>query len=209
MFLIMPNKMARTLAALFACVAWVFTVRFLLRPGAGEQLFFDGDRAVQFPRVRRLVRAHRLAARPGRRSSRCLWWLVRSREPLDGEQLRGLRAAGARGRAARRCRSRRSGRSRSRSWRGASTRSGCASVSWALFPLLSIALAMFAAFQAYPRAQLRVARLRDFRGARAPVAVLLPVRHDAAVEVRDHDRRGRGCCWRRACWLGRRAREAA
>jgi hypothetical protein len=40
--LIMPNKVARTLAALFATIAWVFTVRFLLRPGQGEQIFFDG-----------------------------------------------------------------------------------------------------------------------------------------------------------------------
>jgi hypothetical protein len=40
--LIMPNKIARTLAALFATIAWVFTVRFLLRPGQGEQLLF-GD----------------------------------------------------------------------------------------------------------------------------------------------------------------------
>jgi uncharacterized protein DUF4401 len=40
--LIMPNKVARTLAALFATIAWVFTVRFALRPGQGEQIFFDG-----------------------------------------------------------------------------------------------------------------------------------------------------------------------
>ena len=40
--LIMPNKIARTLAALFATIAWVFTVRFALRPGQGEQLLFGG-----------------------------------------------------------------------------------------------------------------------------------------------------------------------
>lgn len=40
--LIMPNKVARTLAALFATIAWVFTARFLLRPGHGEQILFDG-----------------------------------------------------------------------------------------------------------------------------------------------------------------------
>ena len=48
-FLIMPNKMARTLAALFACIAWVFTVRFALRPGFGEQMFFDAGQDVLFP----------------------------------------------------------------------------------------------------------------------------------------------------------------
>jgi hypothetical protein len=45
----MPNKVARTLAALFATIAWVFTVRFLLRPGQGEQIFFDGGRADVVP----------------------------------------------------------------------------------------------------------------------------------------------------------------
>jgi hypothetical protein len=40
-WLVMPNKIARTLAALFATIAWVFTVRFLIRPGQGEQLLFD------------------------------------------------------------------------------------------------------------------------------------------------------------------------
>ena len=37
---VMPNKTARTLAALFATTAWVFTVRFLLRPESGERMFF-------------------------------------------------------------------------------------------------------------------------------------------------------------------------
>lgn len=42
--LIMPNKTARTLAAFFAAVAWIFTVRFQLRPGSSEEIFF-GDAA--------------------------------------------------------------------------------------------------------------------------------------------------------------------
>jgi hypothetical protein len=40
---IMPNKTARTLAALFAAIAWVYTVRFALRPGNEEDLFFHAD----------------------------------------------------------------------------------------------------------------------------------------------------------------------
>ena len=47
--LIMPNKVARTLAALFATIAWVFTARFLLRPGQGEQIFLDGGRGDYAP----------------------------------------------------------------------------------------------------------------------------------------------------------------
>jgi hypothetical protein len=39
--IVMPNQIARMLAALFATIAWVFTVRFLFRPGQGEQLLFE------------------------------------------------------------------------------------------------------------------------------------------------------------------------
>ena len=39
--LVMPNKTARTLAAMFATVAWVYTVRFLVRPENAERIFFD------------------------------------------------------------------------------------------------------------------------------------------------------------------------
>ena len=37
----MPNKIARTLAALFATAAWVYTVRFLVRPGSIESVFYE------------------------------------------------------------------------------------------------------------------------------------------------------------------------
>lgn len=39
--IVMPNKTARTLAALFATIAWVYTVRFVLRGGNFESLFDD------------------------------------------------------------------------------------------------------------------------------------------------------------------------
>jgi hypothetical protein len=46
--IVMPNKNARTLAALFATTAWVFTIRFLLRPESGEHMFFgDARESVQ------------------------------------------------------------------------------------------------------------------------------------------------------------------
>lgn len=44
---VMPNKIARTLAALFATVAWVFTVRFLLQAGSGDEMFFGEGRAAR------------------------------------------------------------------------------------------------------------------------------------------------------------------
>jgi hypothetical protein len=39
-FVVMPNRAARTLAALFATLAWVYTIRFLLQPAfSGQELF--------------------------------------------------------------------------------------------------------------------------------------------------------------------------
>jgi hypothetical protein len=37
---VMPNKIARTLAALFATAAWVYTVRFFIRPDNIESVFY-------------------------------------------------------------------------------------------------------------------------------------------------------------------------
>ena len=42
--LVMPNKTARTLAALFATIAWVYTIRSAVRGGEGEDIFFGCDR---------------------------------------------------------------------------------------------------------------------------------------------------------------------
>ena len=42
--LVMPNKTARTIATLFASLAWVYLVRFLLRPGSGDDMFFGEGR---------------------------------------------------------------------------------------------------------------------------------------------------------------------
>lgn len=47
--LVMPNKAARTLAALFATIAWVYTLRFLVRGGEFEDLFDDFDRRRGIP----------------------------------------------------------------------------------------------------------------------------------------------------------------
>ena len=38
--LVMPNKTARTIAALFASIAWVYLMRFGLRPDPGDETFF-------------------------------------------------------------------------------------------------------------------------------------------------------------------------
>ena len=43
LFALMPDRVARTIAAFFASIAWVFVVRFALRPGQGERIFFDSS----------------------------------------------------------------------------------------------------------------------------------------------------------------------
>jgi hypothetical protein len=42
-FAVMPNHFARLLAAFFVCAAWVYTIRFLLRPGAGDGHSLDDE----------------------------------------------------------------------------------------------------------------------------------------------------------------------
>lgn len=42
-FALMPNRFARLLAAFFACAAWVYTIRFLLRPGDGDGHSLDEE----------------------------------------------------------------------------------------------------------------------------------------------------------------------
>lgn len=46
----MPDRIARTIAAFFASIAWVFVVRFALRPHEGVGGFFDPDGNVVAPR---------------------------------------------------------------------------------------------------------------------------------------------------------------
>ncbi len=48
-FVVMPNNVARTIAAFFACIAWTYAVRFLLWPGAGADAFFDRYGEVRAP----------------------------------------------------------------------------------------------------------------------------------------------------------------
>jgi len=46
---VMPNKAARTLAALFAAIAWIYTARFLLLPASADDLVFgEGGHALAY-----------------------------------------------------------------------------------------------------------------------------------------------------------------
>jgi len=145
--LIMPNKVARTLAALFATIAWVFTVRFLLRPGQGEQIFFDGghgDHALMLgawtlPLAWALTWVPLLAL---------CWWLIRNETQWMSSSLR------------RYARPLLTGTLLGLSLGGIAAEPftvfalGIESMGmpfswWALFPLLSVALAMFSAWGAF------------------------------------------------------------
>jgi uncharacterized protein DUF4401 len=50
LFVLMPDRIARTISAFFASLAWVYVVRFALRPGQGENIFFDSNPAFTLPR---------------------------------------------------------------------------------------------------------------------------------------------------------------
>jgi hypothetical protein len=143
---IMPNKVARTLAALFATIAWMYTVRFLLRPGQGEQILFGHGSNPDPPLGSwTLPVAWALTWLP---LLALAWWLIRNEARWMSSRLRryarpvligtllglsvggivaepftifafGIESMGMRF-----------------SW-------------WALFPLLSIALAMFSAWGAF------------------------------------------------------------
>lgn len=205
-FLVMPNKMARTLAALFACVAWVFTVRLMLRPGAGDQIFFGADGDVQFPLFGAWSVPIGWLATWGPMVA-LLWWLVRAESRWMTKAVRVYARPALAGLLL--------GASLAAIWTEpfaylawGTDEIGLRFSLWALFPLLSIAIAMFAAFQAF--------RVHSF--GLLGIAVLAALVHLA----RFYHLYGTTLLWKSAImlvagavllsagvWLGRRAREAA
>jgi hypothetical protein len=145
--LIMPNKVARTLAALFATIAWVYTARFLLRPGQGDLIFFDGDRGVAAPMLGAwtVPLAWCLTWIP---LLALAWWLIRNEaqwmasslrrhaRPLLTGTLLGLALGGIAAEPF-------------TAFALGMERMGMRFSWWALFPLLSVALAMFSAWGAF------------------------------------------------------------
>lgn len=145
--LAMPNKVARTLAALFATIAWVYTVRFVLRPGQGEQVFFDeGHRDIaSMPGPWALPLAWGISWLP---LLALCWWLIRNESrwmsgalrrharPLLAGLLLGLSLGGLAAEPFTVFAFGIESMGMRFSW-------------WALFPLLSVALAMFAAWGAF------------------------------------------------------------
>ena len=129
-------------------------------------------------------------------------WLDPARAAMDGERPAAHRPAAAHRLVVRAV----DRRHRRRAFHGGDLgrRGWGRGIDWlAIFPLLSIALTLFAAYGAFRVRSQRVAGLRGVCRAGAPVALLLSVRHHAAVEVRDHAVRRR-----RAAARGRRAAQS-
>lgn len=145
-WLAMPNTTARTLAALFASIAWVFTIRFLLRPSDGfDELVGYGHGSRHPPAAWTLPVGWVLTWGP---LTGAVWWLIarearwmaqgfsdRLRPALTG-LLSGLALAGI------------AAEPFAFLFLGAD-QMGMNLNWWALFPLLSIALAAFAAYGAF------------------------------------------------------------
>jgi hypothetical protein len=146
-FALMPNYFARLLAAFFACAAWVYTIRFLLRPGAGDGMTLDdeliwrsplaGGYVVPLGWLLTWVPMIALAAWLVERERR--WMASRARvfaRPALSGLLLGLAFAGLVTEPL-------------GIFLLGDEQTGLAVGWWSLFPLLSIALAVFAMVEAY------------------------------------------------------------
>jgi hypothetical protein len=145
---IMPNRIARTLAALFATIAWAYVVRLLLMPAYGDGLFFDSERSAArapvfgaatplaqwvFTWVPLLVLAIGLIRREP-------WWMARRLRELARPALTGLLLGLSLGGMI----------ASPLAWFALGQPGTGLELSWhALFPLLSIGLAAFAAYGAF------------------------------------------------------------
>jgi hypothetical protein len=146
-FVAMPDRVARTIATFFGSLAWVWLVRFALRPGEGRRFFFDPGAEFTFPvfgawtlPIEWLLTWAPMIA--------LLAWLIRTeprwmarragdfaRPAVTGLML-GLALGGI-------------GAEPENSLTLGLAGVGREFSGWALFPLLSIALAMYAAFCAH------------------------------------------------------------
>lgn len=141
----MPNRTARTLAALFACIAWVYAVRFLFRPAHDLDDLLGLRSGAHLPGAGRVALAWLLTWAP---IVAAVWWLIareahwmardfsdRLRPGLTG-LLAGLSLAGV----------------FAEPFGFLTLGMGVLGVNvtwWSLFPLLSIALAALAAHGAF------------------------------------------------------------
>lgn len=147
LFVVMPDRVAKTLAALFATIAWVFVVRFWLRPHEGGGEFFDshGDIVAPVYGVWTVPLEWALTWIPpiqlilGLRYTEARW-MARAAASYARPAITGLLLAVALGGMAAEPVSMLmfgvDEMGREFNW-------------WALFPILSIALALFAAYNAF------------------------------------------------------------
>jgi hypothetical protein len=153
-FVVMPDRVARTLAVLFASIAWVLIVRIYLRPNEGSDVFIDAAGHVVAPLLGAWTLPIEWLASWLPLIALVLWlrvtetaWMGRAVAALARPAITGLLLALALGGIAAEPES-------LLSLNGAGM--GRQFDLWALFPLFSIALALFVAYTAF---QLRSAGL--------------------------------------------------
>jgi len=144
-FAIMPNRAARSIAALFAVIAWVYTIHFLLHPGSPESLFWqrEGEAArtgFAWSLVGWLLTWGPLLAFAVYLTTRESVWMATARRNLARPLLSGLLIGLAIGGMA----------AYPLTWAVFGTEAIGIGMNWyALFPLLAIAMAVFAAYCAF------------------------------------------------------------
>ena len=143
--LVMPNKTARTLAALFATIAWVYTIRFVVHPGLIDDVFDNMDRRHGPPDAWRVLLASLITWVPLLLAARWLMlrenvWMAHRLRVYARPVLTGVLLALSLGGVA----------TEPLVTLAFGTEAVGVQMNWmAVFPLLSIALAMFSAWCAF------------------------------------------------------------
>jgi hypothetical protein len=146
LFVAMPDRVAKTLATLFASVAWVLVVRFFLRPDEGGSEIFGSHGALRAPLLGAwtlpiewvVTWAPPIALILALRHTEARW-MARAAASYARPAISGLLLGIALGGMA----------AEPVSMLMLVDETGREFNAWSLFPLLSIALALFAAFNAY------------------------------------------------------------
>ena len=147
LFVVMPDRVARTLAAFFASIAWVFVVRFFLRPDEGGSDIFGHDGGLRAPLLGAWTLPLEWALSWAPSVALILWlrrtetrWMARAAAAFARPAISGLLLGIALGGMA--------------AEPVSMLMFGLEEVGrtfdwWSLFPLLSIGLALFAAYNAF------------------------------------------------------------
>jgi len=145
MLALMPNRTARTLAALFAAIAWVYAVRLTVQDARAAAVLFDYGQRIREADAGRLFLCWALTFAP---LLALTVWLARCEHQWMATPLRAIARPALTGLLLALAMSGIAGEPVGMRHDDNSAL-GVALAWWAVFPLLSIALAMFAAYAAF------------------------------------------------------------